>query len=121
MAFNKEQFIEDLKNMSVLELNEVVKAIEEEFGVSAAAPVAAAAADSGAEEESATKTIVLKDAGEKKMPVIKIIRAVNPDLKLPDAKALSDNGGEVKANVPTEEATAIKAQFEEAGATVELV
>ncbi len=122
MAIKKETFIEDLKNMSVLELNELVKAIEEEFGVSAAAPVAVAAAgaDAGA-AEAATKTVVLKDAGASKMGVIKAIRAINSDLGLKDAKALADNGGNIKENCEAAEAEELKAKLEEAGATVELV
>ncbi len=122
MAIKKETFIEDLKNMSVLELNELVKAIEEEFGVSAAAPVAVAAAgaDAGA-AEAATKTVVLKDAGASKMGVIKAIRAINADLGLNDAKALADNGGNIKENCEAAEAEELKAKLEEAGATVELV
>ncbi len=122
MAIKKETFIEDLKNMSVLELNELVKAIEEEFGVSAAAPVAVAAAgaDAGAAEAS-TKTVVLKDAGASKMGVIKAIRAINSELGLKDAKALADNGGNIKENCEVAEAEELKAKLEEAGATVELV
>ncbi len=120
MAFNKEQFIEDLKAMSVLELNEVVKAIEEEFGVSAAAPVAVAgAAEAGAVEE-ANKDVVLVSAGSAKLQVIKVIRAINSDLGLKDAKAIADNGGAIKENVPADEANELKAQLEEAGATIEL-
>ncbi|MFV0289043.1 MAG: 50S ribosomal protein L7/L12 [Mycoplasmatales bacterium] len=119
---SKDQFIEDLKTMSVLELNELVKAIEEEFGVSAAAPVAVAAAgaDAGA-AEAATKTVVLKDAGGTKMAVIKAIRAINSELGLKEAKALADNGGNIKENCDAAEADELKAKLEEAGATVELV
>ncbi len=121
MAINKEQFIEDLKGMSVLELNELVKAIEEEFGVSAAAPVAVAAAgaDAGGAED-AKKTVVLKDAGASKMGVIKAIRAINPELGLKEAKDLADNGGNIKENIDAAEADELKAKLEEAGATVEL-
>ncbi|MFV0247141.1 MAG: 50S ribosomal protein L7/L12 [Mycoplasmatales bacterium] len=121
MAFNKDNFIKDLKEMSVLELNELVKTIEEEFGVSAAAPVAVAAA--GAEEAGASdakKTVILKDAGSGKMAVIKAIRGANPDLGLKDAKEIADNGGEIKADLPAEEADALVATLEEAGATVEV-
>ncbi|WOO88091.1 50S ribosomal protein L7/L12 [Mollicutes bacterium LVI A0039] len=120
MAFNKDQFIEDLKTMSVLELNDLVKAIEEEFGVSAAAPVAVAAAGEGVAEEAANKTVVLTDCGASKMAVIKAIRAANSELGLKEAKAIADNGGEVKADLPAEEAEALKAALEEAGATIEL-
>ncbi len=120
MAFNKEQFITDLKEMSVLELNELVKAIEEEFGVSAAAPVAAAATAEAEPEEASSKTVVLTAAGSSKMAVIKIIRAVNSELNLKDAKAVADNGGDVVVDVPAEDAEKIKADLEAAGATAEL-
>lgn len=121
MAITKDQFIEDLKGMSVLELNELVKAVEEEFGVSAAAPVAATATggDAGA-AEAATKTVVLTEAGGTKMAVIKALRAINPELGLKEAKALADDGGNVKENIDAAEADTIKGQLEEAGATVEL-
>lgn len=118
MAFNKDQFIEELKTMSVLELNDLVKAIEEEFGVSAAAPVAVAAA--AEEVEETNKTVVLTDCGSSKMAVIKAIRAANSELGLKEAKAIADNGGDVKADLPTADAEALKATLEEAGATVEL-
>lgn len=122
MAINTEQFIEDLKGMSVLELNDLVKAIEDEFGVSAAAPVAAAAGgDAGAAEEGGTKDVVLKDAGGTKMAVIKALRAINSDLGLKEAKELADNGGTVRAGVDASEAEEIQNQLQEAGATVELV
>lgn len=122
MAINTEQFIEDLKGMSVLELNDLVKAIEDEFGVSAAAPVAAAAGgDAGAAEEGGTKDVVLKDAGGTKMAVIKALRAINSDLGLKEAKELADNGGTVKAGIDASEAEEIQNQLQEAGATVELV
>lgn len=113
------KFIEEIKNMSVLDLNELVKAIEEEFGVSAAAPVAAAAV---VEEEvgSATKDVVLTAAGASKLAVIKVIRSINAELGLKEAKAVADEGGIVRAGVPTEEAEAFKAQLEEAGASIEL-
>lgn len=120
MAINKETFIEDLKSMTVLELNELVKAIEEEFGVSAAAPVAAAGAVEGASEEAANKNVVLTSAGSTKLQVIKVIRSINSDLGLKDAKALADNGGVIKENVAADEAAELKSQLEEAGATIEL-
>lgn len=119
MAINKDQFIEDLKGMSVLELNELVKAIEEEFGVSAAAPVAVAAAGA-VEEEASTKSVILVSAGGTKMAVIKALRAINSELGLKEAKALADDGGAVKENIDAAEADTIKGQLEEAGATVEL-
>ena len=116
------KFIEEIKKMSVIELNELVKAIEEEFGVSAAAPVAAAGAVAGAEEAGAagTKDVVITDAGASKLAVIKVIRAVNAELGLKEAKEVADNGGVVRAGLDAEEAAAVKAQLEEAGASVEL-
>ena len=117
------KFIEEIKKMSVIELNELVKAIEEEFGVSAAAPVAAAGGAAGAEEAggvAGTKDVVITDAGASKLAVIKVIRAVNAELGLKEAKEVADNGGVVRAGLEAEEAATIKAQLEEAGATVEL-
>ncbi|MGL4589957.1 MAG: 50S ribosomal protein L7/L12 [Mycoplasmatales bacterium] len=122
MAIDKAQFIEELKAMSVLELNELVKAIEEEFGVSAAAPVAVAAvAEGGEEAAAATKSVKLVDAGSSKMAVIKAIRAANAELGLKEAKAIADEGGLVRENLPANEAEELKAALEEAGAKVELV
>ena len=107
MAFNKDQFIEDLKNMTVLELKEVVEAIEETFGVSAQ-PVAVAG---GA---------VAGGAGAAKLAVIKEVRGIT-GLGLKEAKELVEAGGKaVKEGVPKDEAEALKAQLEGAGATVEL-
>ncbi|MGM9834582.1 MAG: 50S ribosomal protein L7/L12 [Bacilli bacterium] len=120
--FTKDEFINGLKEMTILEVKELVDAMKEEFGVdpSAVAVAAApgAAADAG-EDANAAKTVVLKDAGATKIAVIKILKEVT-GLGLVEAKALADNGGNVKENVPAEEANAIKAQLEEAGATVEL-
>ena len=121
------ELIEEIKKMSVLELSELIKALEEEFGVSAtavaaAAPAAAAAGDGGgaAEEESATVDVVLTGAGEKKIQVIKVVRAVT-GLGLKEAKDLVDGApNPVKEGVPQDEADQIKAQLEEAGATVEV-
>lgn len=122
MAIEKDKFIEELKEMSVLELNELVKAVEEEFGVSAAAPVAVAGAAGGEEQadEGGVKNVVLKEAGGTKMAVIKALRGINSDLGLKDAKELADNGGVVKEGVEASEAEEIKGKLEEAGATVEL-
>ncbi len=120
--FTKEEFINGLKEMTILEVKELVDAMKEEFGVDptsvavAAAPAAGAAADDSA---NAAKTVVLKDAGATKIAVIKILKEVT-GLGLVEAKALADNGGNVKENVPADEANAIKAQLEEAGATIEL-
>ncbi|MGY4691831.1 50S ribosomal protein L7/L12 [Salibacterium sp. K-3] len=119
---SKEQIIEEIKEMSVLELNDLVKAIEEEFGVTAAAPVAVGGGgDAGeAEEEQTEFTVVLEDAGSSKINVIKIIREIT-GLGLKEAKALADGTPEtLKENVDKEEAEDLKGQLEEAGATVEL-
>lgn len=120
---SKEQIIEALKEMTVLELNELVKAIEEEFGVTAAAPVAvagAAAAGGGAAEEKSEFDIVLADAGSSKIKVIKVVREVT-GLGLKEAKELVDNAPKpVKEGVSKEEAEEIKAKLEEVGAKVEL-
>ena len=119
----KEDFISALKEMTILEVKELVDAMKEEFGVDptavavAAAP-AAGAADAGADD--AAKTVVLKNAGGTKMQVIKLLKEIT-GLGLVEAKALADNGGNVKENIPASEAEEIKAQLEAAGATVELV
>ena len=121
MAFNKEQFIEDLKAMSVLELKEVVEAIEETFGVSAQpVAVAGAAAAGGAAEEKTEFDVILVSAGGAKLAVIKEVRAIT-GLGLKEAKELVEAGGKaVKEGVSKEEAEAVKAQLEGAGATVEV-
>lgn len=119
MAFNKDQFIEELKAMSVLELNEVVKAIEEEFGVSAAAAVAVAGPAGEAAEENPNKTVTLVSAGTQKVKVIQAIRAIDGSLGLKEAKAIADAGGVIAENVPTEDAAAMVAKLEEVGATAE--
>ena len=122
MAFNKEQFIEDLKAMSVLELKEVVEAIEETFGVSAQ-PVAVAggaAAGGAAAEEKSEFDVILVSAGGAKLAVIKEVSGIT-GLGLKEAKELVEAGGKaIKEGVAKEEAEAIKAQLEGAGATVEL-
>lgn len=118
---DKDQIIEAIKNMSVLELNELVKACEEEFGVSAAAPVAVAAAgDGGAAEEKTDFDVVLTSVGDQKIKVIKVVREVT-GLGLKEAKAVVDGApGNVKEGVDKEEAESIKAKLEEVGAGVEL-
>lgn len=118
---NIEQIIEAIKAMTVLELNELVKACEEEFGVSAAAPVAVAGAVAGAAEEEQTEfTVVLAEAGAEKIKVIKAVRELT-GLGLKEAKALVDGApANVKEGVEKAEAEAIKAQLEEVGAKVEL-
>jgi large subunit ribosomal protein L7/L12 len=116
----REDFISALKEMTILEVKELVDAMKEEFGVDpSAVAVAAAPAAGAAEADNAAKTVVLKDAGATKMQVIKLLKEIT-GLGLVEAKALADNGGNVKENVPAAEAEQIKAQLEEAGATVEL-
>ncbi len=119
MAFNKEQFIADLEAMSVLELRELVSALEEHFGVTAAAPVAVAAAAVAEVEEKTEFDVILVSAGDKKIGVIKEIRGIT-GLGLKEAKDLADNGGAVKEGASKEEAADIKAKLEAAGATVEV-
>lgn len=114
-----EQMIESIEKMTVLELNDLVKAIEEKFGVTAAAPVAVAAAGA-AEEEKTEFDVVLTAAGDQKIKVIKVVRDAT-GLGLKEAKALVDGTpSKVKEAAPTAEAEALKAQLEEVGATVEL-
>jgi large subunit ribosomal protein L7/L12 len=123
-----EEWIEELKGISVLELSERIKALEEEFGVSATAVAAAApaagapaAADgAGAEEASSTVDVVLTGSGDKKIQVIKVVRAAT-GLGLKEAKALVDEAPKpVKEGIEREEAEKLKAEIEEAGGTVEL-
>ena len=120
-----EEWIEELKGISVLELSERIKALEETFGVTAAAPVAVAAAPAGgdgaaapAEEEQTAFTVSLDAAGDKKIQVIKVVRAVT-GLGLKEAKELVDNApSDVKEGVTKDEADQVKAQLEEAGGIV---
>jgi large subunit ribosomal protein L7/L12 len=119
---DKDQIIEAIKGMTVLELNELVAACEEEFGVSAAAPVAVAAAGGaeGGEEAQTSFKVVLKEIGQEKIKVIKAVREIT-GLGLKEAKELVDGApSNIKEDVETEEAEKIKAQLEEVGATVEL-
>ena len=119
---DKNQIIEAIKEMSVLELNELVKACEEEFGVSAAAGVVVAAADGGAaaEEEQSEFTVVLKEIGPEKIKVIKAVREIT-GLGLKEAKGLVDGApSNVKEGGEKAEAETLKAQLEEVGAVVEL-
>lgn len=116
------KFIDDIKTLSVLELNELVKAIEEEFGVSAAAPVmvAGGAAAAPAEEEKTEFDVILVEAGASKMGVIKLVKEVT-GLGLKDAKELVDNAPKpVKEAISKADAEDLKAKLEEAGAKVEL-
>ncbi|MDK6804629.1 50S ribosomal protein L7/L12 [Aerococcus sp. UMB1112A] len=122
MALNIEQIIADLKESSILELADLVSAIEEEFGVSAAAPVAAAGAgaDAGAAEEKTDFDVELTDAGAAKIKVIKAVREAT-GLGLKEAKELVDGApAVVKEALPKEEAEALKAAIEEAGGSAEL-
>lgn len=117
---NMEQIIEAIKGMTVLELNELVTACEEEFGVSAAAPVAAAGAGPAAAEEQTEFTVVLSEIGSQKIKVIKVVRELT-GLGLKEAKDLVDTAPQnVKEGIEKAEAEAIKAQLEEVGAVVEL-
>ncbi|MGH2902684.1 MAG: 50S ribosomal protein L7/L12 [Solirubrobacteraceae bacterium] len=127
-ATSTEKWIEELKGISVLELAERIKALEEEFGVSAAAmaapaaaPVAGGAGDgAAAEEESSTADVILTASGDKKIQVIKVVRAAT-GLGLKEAKALVDEAPKpVKEGIDKEEAGKLKQELEEAGATVEL-
>ncbi len=117
---NKEDFISALKEMTILEVKELVDAMKEEFGVDPMAVAVAAAPVAEAEDAgSSTKTVVLKSAGGNKIAVIKIIKEIT-GLGLVEAKALADNGGNIKENIPADEAEGIKNQLTEAGAEVEL-
>ena len=123
-----QEWIDELKGISVLELSERIKALEEEFGVSATAVAAAApaagggagAADGGGEEESSTVDVVLTAAGDKKIQVIKVVRAAT-GLGLKEAKALVDEAPKpIKEGLEKEEAEKLKGELEEAGGSVEL-
>jgi large subunit ribosomal protein L7/L12 len=128
MATSTADWIEELKSISVLELSERIKALEEEFGVSATAVAAAAPAAGGAaagdgaaaEEESSTVDVIITAPGDKKIQVIKVVRAVT-GLGLKEAKALVDEAPKpVKEGIERDEADKLKAELEEAGASVEL-
>ena len=121
MALDVEQIIADLKESTVLEINELVEAIEEEFGVEAAAPVAVAGAGAGAAEEEQTEfNVELTEAGSAKIQVIKAVREIT-GLGLKDAKGLVDEAPSViKEGVDKDEAEEIKEKIEEAGGSVEL-
>jgi large subunit ribosomal protein L7/L12 len=122
-----EDWIEELKGISVLELSERIKALEEEFGVSATAVAAAAPAaaggggeEGGGAEESSTVDVVLKEVGGQKVPVIKVVRSAT-GLGLKEAKALVDEAPKaIKEGIDRDEADKLKTELEEAGATVEL-
>jgi large subunit ribosomal protein L7/L12 len=127
MATSTQEWIDELKSISVLELSERIKALEEEFGVSAAAVAAAApaaggagAGDGEAEEEQSAFDVVLTGAGDKKIQVIKVVRAAT-GLGLKEAKALVDEAPKpIKEGVDKDEAEKLKSELEEAGASVEV-
>ena len=116
----KESFIESLKEMSLLEIKELVDAMKEEFGVDPSAVAVAAPVAGGASEDegSATVTVVIADGGAAKVNVIKVVREIT-GLGLKESKDIVDQNGTVKENVSKDEANEIKAKLEEAGATVE--
>lgn len=116
----KEQILDAIKEMTVLELNDLVKAIEEEFGVTAAAPVAAAGAVAEEAEEQSEFDVILTAAGDQKIKVIKAVREVT-GLGLKEAKALVDEAPKaVKEAIAKDEAEELKAKLEEVGASVEI-
>ena len=118
MALNIENIVAELETATILELNDLVKAIEDKFGVTAAAPVAVAAA--GGAEAKSEFDVILKDAGASKINVIKVVREAT-GLGLKEAKAIVDGApAAVKEGVAAADAEALKAKLEEAGATVEL-
>jgi len=121
LSANAQKIMDLVKELTIVELNDLVKAMEEEFGVSAAAPVMVAATGgaAGEEEEKSNFDVVLTSAGGQKIAVIKIIRELT-GLGLVEAKGLADNGGNVKEKVAKAVAEEMKKKLEEAGATVEL-
>ena len=116
----KESFIESLKEMSLLEIKELVDAMKEEFGVDPSAVAVATPVAGGAseDEESSTVSVVIADGGAAKVGVIKVVREIT-GLGLKESKDIVDNNGVVKENISKDEANEIKAKLEEAGATVE--
>ena len=115
----RDEFISALKEMTILEVKELVDAMKEEFGVDPSAVAVAAAPAQAEDAGSSTKTVVLKSAGGNKIAVIKIIKEIT-GLGLVEAKGLADNGGNIKENIPADEAKTIADQLTEAGAEVEL-
>ena len=113
------EIIDSLKEMTLLEIKEVVDLMKEEFGVDPSAVAVAAAPAAAAEEGPSTVNVVLASAGANKLAVIKLVREIT-GLGLKEAKDLADNGGVVKEGVSSDEANEMKAKFEEAGATIEL-
>lgn len=125
MAISKDEILDAISNMTLIEVTELISAMETKFGVTAAAPVAAvavgggAAAPAAAVEEQTEFTVVLKSAGEKKVEVIKAVRAIT-GLGLKEAKDLTEAGGTVKEGVSKDDAAKMKKDLEAAGATVEV-
>ena len=122
MSLSNEQIIEAISSKTLVEVMELVKAMEEKFGVSAAAPVAMAAGPAAAAapvEEQTEFNVILKSAGEKKVEVIKVVRAIT-GLGLKEAKDLTEAGGAVKEGVSKDDAEQMKKDLETAGATVEV-
>lgn len=122
LSKNAQQIMDLVETLTIVELADLVSAMEEKFGVSAAAPVAVMAAGAGtaaADEEKTAFDVVMTSAGAQKIAVIKVIREIT-GLGLAEAKALADNGGDIKKGVKKDEAEKIKTQLSEAGATVEV-
>lgn len=121
LTANASKVLELVEGLTIVELADLVSAMEEKFGVSAAAPVAVVAGGAAAsdEDEKTSFNVVLVSAGAQKIGVIKVIREIT-GLGLGEAKALADNGGDIKKDVKKDEAEKIKADLEAAGATVEL-
>ena len=121
LSKNAEKILELVEALTIVELADLVSAMEEKFGVSAAAPVAvmAAGAAAGGEEEKTSFDVVMTSAGGQKIAVIKVIREIT-GLGLAEAKALADNGGDIKKGIKKDEAEKIKTQLTEAGATIEV-
>jgi large subunit ribosomal protein L7/L12 len=123
LSANAQKIMELVEGLTIVELADLVSAMEEKFGVSAAAPVGVVMAGGGAAaadaDEKTTVNVMMTSAGSAKIAVIKVIRELT-GLGLAEAKALADNGGAIKENVERADADKMKAQLEEAGATVEL-
>lgn len=122
LSKNAEKVLELVEGLTIVELADLVSAMEEKFGVSAAAPVAVmagGAAAAGGDDEKTSFDVVMTSAGAQKIAVIKVIRELT-GLGLAEAKALADNGGDIKKGVKKDEAEKIKTQLAEAGATIEI-
>lgn len=119
MSDNAQKVLDLVEKLTIVELAELVEAMEEKFGVSAAAPVAAAGGAAPAEDEGGTVGVFLTDCGSNKIGTIKLVREYT-GLGLGEAKTLSETGGAIKENIEKKEAEEIAAKFKEAGATVEI-